>query len=406
MNTSKFVFERSSVKQVEMECHIRDSNIDSKYEKGVSRVVTEIGSYKVSLVKSVFSQDNYNLHPDYQRRITWDTKKRSKLIESFIINIPIPPIFLYEYDYDKYEIMDGLQRVTAIIDFYDNKYKLSGLEEWTELNGKFYKDLPARIKDGIDRRQLQVITLLKESAQTPQRAEKIKRLVFERLNTGGVKLLPQEIRNAIYNGIGNDMCNSLAENSVFRTLWDIPDPMSTVREEASDDEFIIIEDEKLKKKLERHSLYKRMYDVELVLRFFAMRYLSDYDYALADFLDDTLITLNSYSPEELEKLKGLFETVVKKAYGFFGEKAFCLFDGDKWSVPTRMVYDPMMIVLSQEDISVSETNIEDNVVKLQEFYLDVQKNSESLLFDGKHQSKDDIQKRVEGLAGFVRSLCK
>ena len=406
MNTSKFVFERSSVKQVEMECHIRDSNIDSKYEKGVSRVVTEIGSYKVSLVKSVFSQDNYNLHPDYQRRITWDTKKRSKLIESFIINIPIPPIFLYEYDYDKYEIMDGLQRVTAIIDFYDNKYKLSGLEEWTELNGKFYKDLPARIKDGIDRRQLQVITLLKESAQTPQRAEKIKRLVFERLNTGGVKLLPQEIRNAIYNGIGNDMCNSLAENSVFRTLWDIPDPMSTVREETSDDEFIIIEDEKLKKKLERHSLYKRMYDVELVLRFFAMRYLSDYDYALADFLDDTLITLNSYSPEELEKLKGLFETVVKKAYGFFGEKAFCLFDGDKWSVPTRMVYDPMMIVLSQEDISVSETNIEDNVVKLQEFYLDVQKNSESLLFDGKHQSKDDIQKRVEGLAGFVRSLCK
>ena len=407
MNTSKFDFERSSVKQVQKECHNLDSNIDSKYEKGFSRVVTETGSYKVSLVKSVFSQDNFNLQPDYQRRITWDTKKRSKLIESLIINIPIPPIFLYEHDYDKYEVMDGLQRITAIIAFYQNEYKLTGLEEWAELNGKYYKDLPPRIKDGIDRRQLQVITLLKESAQTKERAEKIKRLVFERLNTGGVKLLPQEIRNAIYNGLGNDMCNKLAENSAFRVLWNIPDLADVAAEPDSDDEYLsAIEDEKIKKKLERHALYKRMYDVELVLRFFAMRYLDEYDYALADFMDDTLIALNNYSPEQLDQLKNLFEETVDKAYKLFGNKALCIYDGAKWSSPARMVFDPMMIVLAQKDIFVGETNVGENVLKLQAFYSEAQKNKESLLFDGKHQSKDDIQNRVDALDSFIRSLCK
>lgn len=407
MNTSKFNFERSSVKQVQMERRNIESDIDSKYEKGFSRVVTETGSYKVSLVKNVFSQDNFNLKPDYQRRITWDTKKRSRLIESLIVNIPIPPIFLYEYDYDKYEVMDGLQRITAIIAFYKNEYKLTGLEEWAELNGKYYKDLPPRIKDGIDRRQLQVITLLKESAQTPERAEKIKRLVFERLNTGGVKLLPQEIRNAIYNGLGNDMCNKLAENHTFRSLWNIPDPADITTESDSEDEyFSAIEDEKVKKKLERHALYKRMYDVELVLRFFAMRYLDEYDYALSDFMDDTLIALNSYSHEELDQLKTLFKTTVDKAHKLFGNKALCIFDGIKWSAPTRMVFDPMMLVLAQEDIHVSETSIEANVSKLQEFYVEAQKNKESLLFDGKHQSKDDIQSRVDALDSFIRSLSK
>ena len=225
------------------------------------------------------------------------------MIESLIINIPIPPIFLYEYDYDKYEIMDGLQRITAIIDFYENKYKLTGLEEWSELNGKTYKNLPEKIKEGIDRRQLQVITLLKESANNDERAEKIRRLVFERLNTGGVKLQGQEIRNAIYNGRGNKMCFELSQNTIFRKLWNIPTDVT----DCENDEIELyeaqslqtIDDEKLRKKLERHSLYKRMSDVELVLRYFAMRYVDDFNYSLSEFLDNTLITLNKYTYEQL-----------------------------------------------------------------------------------------------------------
>lgn len=408
MNILKYDFEMSPILAKEDSGVQKELDLNEKYDKGYSRVVTENGSYKVAFIRDTFGKLNYNLHPEYQRRITWNTKKRSRLIESLIINIPIPPIFLYEYDYDKYEIMDGLQRITTIIDFYNNEFKLTGLEEWDELNGKMYKTLPEKIREGIDRRQLQVITLLKESANTLERAEQIKRLVFERLNTGGVKLQGQEIRNAIYNGNGNKMCFKLSENPLFRKLWNIPVVNNDEEDEYDIDEYEAqklqaIDDDKIRKKLERHALYKRMYDVELVLRFFAMRFVSDYNYSLSDFLDDTLISLNKYAPEQLKKLELLFETALDNANSLFGEKAFCFFDGNKWSSPAKMIYDPLMQVLSQDDLRISDGNVEKNVEMLKNFYI---KNSTegALIFDGKHQSKDDILERMKKLDALVRSL--
>lgn len=407
MNISKYEFEKETVKREKQSMIDDNIDIDAKYERGYSRVVTETGSYKVSLIKDIFEQENYNLHPEYQRRITWDNKKRSKLIESLIINIPIPPIFLYEYDYDKYEIMDGLQRISTIVDFYNNRFKLSGLTEWAELNGKTYKKLPEKIREGIDRRQLQVITLLKESAASDERADTIKRLVFERLNTGGVKLQAQEIRNAILNGPGNKLCCELADNRYFKKLWDIPtsDEIDAEIEISMDDDLYEkkIDDEKLRRKLERHSLYKRMYDVELVLRFFAMRYLEDFDYALSNFLDDTLVILNNYETEELEKMKELFEVTIKKAYCLFGENAFKYFGDGKWSTPARMVYDPMMLVLSQIDVNCDNSQVEENNEKLKNFY-ESTVSDEFVLFDGKHQSKEDIKKRAIKLHDFIKEL--
>lgn len=405
MNISKYEFEKETVKIMKESDRDFDLNLDEKYDQGYSRVVTENGSYKVSLIKDVFSQDNYNLQPDYQRRITWDNKKRSRLIESLIINIPIPPIFLYEYDFDKYEIMDGLQRISTIVDFYNDGFKLVGLTEWPELNGKKYSKLPLKIKEGIDRRQLQVITLLKESANNLERADKIKRLVFERLNTGGVKLQPQEIRNALCKGLGNNLCYELSENAIFRMLWDIP---VSIEEELSeyDDEIVEhVDDEKIKKKLEKHTLYKRMCDVELVLRFFAMRYVHEFDYQLSDFLDNTLNTLNEYNEDELAQMRQLFSSVIEKAYKIFGTYAFKYYCDGKWSTPAKMIYDPMMIVLSQDDISISceNINVEENVSKLANFYLSTVDDEGNSLFDGKHQSKEDIINRADKLNEFVRS---
>ena len=177
---------------------LSDEEINEKYQKGEARIVTEQGAIKLPLVKEIFSSNNYERKPIYQRRITWDNKKRSRLIESFIINIPVPPIFMYEIEFGRYEVMDGLQRISTIIDFYSDLYELEGLTEWPELNGKKYSELPQKIKEGIDRRQLSMVSLLKESAKTQLQEQKMKRMVFERLNTGGVKLEDQEIRNALY----------------------------------------------------------------------------------------------------------------------------------------------------------------------------------------------------------------
>ncbi|MFC0219807.1 DUF262 domain-containing protein [Pseudochelatococcus lubricantis] len=74
-----------------------------------------------------------NLRPEYQRRLRWDRKKKSKLIESFIMNVPVPPVFLYEKDLGRFEVMDGQQRLNAIAEFFSGKFALDGLEIWKAL---------------------------------------------------------------------------------------------------------------------------------------------------------------------------------------------------------------------------------------------------------------------------------
>ena len=162
---------------------ISDEKINEKYLKGEIRIITEQARYPLDTISTMLSSGKYELNPEYQRRKRWGIIQQSKLIESFIINVPIPPIFLYEVEYAKYEVMDGLQRLTAIDDFYNCKFSLEGLEEWKELNGKTYDKLPLKIREGIDRRYLSSIVLLNETAKHKEDAEFLKQIVFGRLNS-------------------------------------------------------------------------------------------------------------------------------------------------------------------------------------------------------------------------------
>ena len=116
---------------------VSESAINEKYVKGDVRIVTEQARYpRTPLRINPVRSSNYLLRPEYQRRHRWDLRKKSRLIESLIINVPIPPVFLYEYEFSKYEVMDGLQRLTAISEFYNNRFSLEGLEQWPELTGR------------------------------------------------------------------------------------------------------------------------------------------------------------------------------------------------------------------------------------------------------------------------------
>ena len=175
---------------------ISDEEINDKYVKGDVRIVTEQARYPLTAIVPMIQSGAYELNPEFQRRHRWDNRKKSRLIESFIMNVPIPPIFLYEDRFGHYEVMDGLQRLTAICEFYKDQLVLEGLEEWSELNKRRYSELPELIKRGIDRRYLSSIILLQETAKDEYQAQRLKQLVFERINSGGVKLEPQEARNA------------------------------------------------------------------------------------------------------------------------------------------------------------------------------------------------------------------
>lgn len=157
-----------------------DSVINEKYVRGEIRIVTEQARYPLNTIAQMVESDSYQLSPEYQRRHRWSPERQSRLIESLIMNVPIPPVFLYEYDYSRYEVMDGLQRLTAIHDFYKDKFALTGLAQWRELNGRTYSGLPEKVREGIDRRYLSSVILLKETAKSDIEALRLKQLVFER----------------------------------------------------------------------------------------------------------------------------------------------------------------------------------------------------------------------------------
>lgn len=321
---------------------VSDEVVNEKYVRGEVRIVTEQARYPLVSVPGLIAGGDYLLRPEYQRRHRWSTDRKSKLIESLVMNVPIPPIFLYEYEYSKYEVMDGLQRLSTISEFYADQFELTGLAEWPELNARRYSTLPASIRAGIDRRYLSSIILLQETAKNAAEAAGLKQLVFERINSGGEKLTPQESRNAIYGGPMNTLCLRLSRYPALCLTWGIPVPLDALHDEADESDDLVLEND----------LYREMYDVELVLRFFAFRQdVQNLRGVWRDYFDEYLRRANSYSPELLDNLGRLFVDTMDLAYELFGEKAFWLwrYRNGNWnwlSRPTTVAYDTIMNVLA------------------------------------------------------------
>ena len=367
---------------------LTDEEINEKYISGEVRIVTEQARYPLNTVsKQIVHNKNYILDPEFQRRHRWDNKRRSALIESLIMNVPIPPIFLYEFEYSNYEVMDGLQRLTAIAKFYDDEYALEGLTQWKELNGRKYSTLPDKIQKGIDRRYISSIILLNETAKTKSEADFMKKMVFDRINSGGELLSPQEKRNANYNGDFNRLCIKLSSNNFLCELWSIP--------QAKFDS-----DGKELDSIERteNPLFRNMSDVELVLRFFAYRQRKDLQKGLTleKYLDLYLEHANSFDLNLRKNLEYVFNETIKLASDLFGESAFWMYrcrKGSKWAWferPTTSIYDPMMHSLSNL-LSVKDQMIDkkDCISRdIEDFYT---KNYES--FEGRNTNPTTLDYR-------------
>lgn len=352
---------------------LSDDEVNHKYEKGDIRIVTEQARYQINTISTMVSSKSVSLQPSYQRRKRWDNGKKSRLIESIIMNVPIPPVFLYEISYSSFEVMDGLQRLTTISDFYNDMFSLSDLEYWKELEGKKYSNLPELIKKGIDRRYLSAIILLQETAKTKEEAQFLKQVVFERLNSGGEKLTPQETRNALYDGDFNKLCIRLSKNTTFRELWKLKGK-SNLNELSSD------------------QMFNNMGDVELVLRFFAYRHLDKISSLnVENFLDEYLNQANAYSKETINKLEHLFINTIELIHGIFKNQAFII-PHKQTKQPVKTIYDPLMQVFSKH-IDKSETLLA--IDKLDYLiYQNLDIDSVKNLFDGKYNSKNEINNRI------------
>ena len=335
-----------------------DEELNSRYVKGEIRIVTEQARYPLAGILQMLeetkvdesgkSSPRYMLDPEYQRRHRWSDERKSRLIESFLLNVPVPPVFLYERDLARFEVMDGRQRLTALSDFYADKFALTGLEYWPDLDGRRYSQLPSKVRDGIDRRYISSIILLQETASSEAQAGTLKKLVFERLNSGGVKLGSQETRNAIYSGPLNTLCLQLSESQVFRRLWGIPqDPNIEDRnrdeepEEALDDATAT-----------GIRMFERMEDVELVLRFFAYRQIGEFKAGLnkiSEFLDLFLMRGNRFSAKVLADYRAMFDSTIAFLCDALGTEAFTILDSGRRRA-TKIVYDPLMYIANSSEV--------------------------------------------------------
>ncbi|MBD2605428.1 DUF262 domain-containing protein [Scytonema hofmannii FACHB-248] len=381
-----FLFrDKSDISQVSLS----DDEINEKYKKGEIRIVTEQARYPLDSIEPMLDSQKYILNPEYQRRKRWDNTRKSRLIESLIMNVPIPPIFLYEVDYSIYEVMDGLQRLTAIYDFYKGKFNLEGLEYWQELNGRNYKNLPEQIKRGIDRRYLSSIVLLQETAKSTEEADFLKQIVFERLNSGGEKLTPQETRNALRNGKFNQLCIKLAENDSFRKMWKLP------LESEGEEELL------------KSEPYRKMEDVELVLRFFAYRHIANFKSPVDKFLDGYLKQANGYPEQTIKNLETLFNETINLIYSIFGDSAFILPKEKRDNkAPLKIIYDSMMQVFAN-NISYKESflnhreSIKNALYSNQEL-LYIKEENNRPLFDSRYNNRKDVEARINYFHNFLQ----
>ncbi|NJC11909.1 hypothetical protein F4558_001735 [Micromonospora profundi] len=197
--------------------------------------VIEVADQGLLTLASLVAGGAIDVSPNFQRRDRWGAEKQSLLIESFLTNIPVPPVYLAE-DSDllgSYAVIDGKQRLTSIAAFFQNQLTLRGLERLPLINGLRYDQLPPEIRNPLGMKALRTTTLLRASDPN------LKHEVFLRLNTGGEILNPQEIRNVAYRGPLNDLIYALAENPFLRKQLKVLPPLSPNFRQMLDAEYVL-----------------------------------------------------------------------------------------------------------------------------------------------------------------------
>jgi len=149
------------------------------------------------------------IDPDFQRHDVWKSRQRSELIESVLMGIPLPVIYLFESKDGRKQVVDGRQRITAIIDFLNDSFKLSDLKILRSLNGCTFSQLEPKLQAMVEDFQLLAYVI------QPPTPERVKYDIFDRVNRGGTTLNSQEMRNALYGGPATLLIQKIASSPEF-----------------------------------------------------------------------------------------------------------------------------------------------------------------------------------------------
>lgn len=312
-----------------------DDEDDDILVESKQRVIIEKADRSLDQFYKWFKEGRLIIDPEWQRNYVWKPKRAAKLIESFLIDIPVPVIYLAKNDESKYEVIDGQQRLSSIFSFFDNKFKLQGLEILTQYENKKFNQLPDEAKY-----KLQDVTLrsFELSAET---SKDLLFTIFERLNTGGVALNRMEIRNCIYRGHLNNLIKKLAGNTDFL------------------------------KCINQQGLSSRMKDRDLVLRFLAF-YEKTYQKCtkgLGRFLNEFYEIYQDSNDGKIKEWSKIFSSSMKAVLTVFGENAYRLRSSTGgWN---RRYNSAVFQAISTSFATYDLTQITHNADSIYEEYLDM-----------------------------------
>ncbi|HEX6206130.1 MAG TPA: DUF262 domain-containing protein [Solirubrobacterales bacterium] len=308
-----------------LEVEETEGDEDAELYPGVAppdrRLVTQPYDLSVGDLVSQVQDGSLTLNPVYQRRYVWDNKKASKLVESLLINVPIPVCYLAEEHDGSRATIDGQQRLRSLYRFLGNEFPLRGLEVLNELNGKRFQQLTERQQRLIKNRTIRCIVISEDS--DPE----IRFDVFERLNTGSVALTAQELRNSVYRGPFNQLLHEIASSSFF---------LDCVGGRSD----------------------TRMAFEELILRFFALDdQLREYRPSFKRFLNNYQRSHRHEEASWLEAKRQRAEATFERVHAVFGDECFRrarLLEDDTWewfSSLNSAMYDVVMLNFARLDVS-------------------------------------------------------
>lgn len=272
------------------------------------RLHTETYDFSIGTVLEYFRKKHIFI-PVFQRRYVWTQAQASRLIESLIIQCPIPVIYLNQEADERLSVIDGNQRINAIANFIENQFELRGLTAYPELEGLRFHELDPRFQRHIMNRTLRCIVIMKDTH--PQ----VKFDVFERLNSGAVGLTSQELRHGIYHGKLIDHAETLAKRGEWKTLLGLRND-------------------------------KRMRAEEFVIRFLAFwKMRASYKKPLAGFLNAFCEDNRNPPPEDLKAFDDVFDLAIWNVKQLFGDHAFALIseDGEVLSKFNAALFDAEML---------------------------------------------------------------
>lgn len=310
--------------------------ISAEIQKYRQEIKSERMDMSFGEIINMYRDKEIIISPEYQRAFRWDEQRQSDFIESILLGIPFPSIFVATNPDGKWELIDGLQRVSTVLSFFNelkddegNSYPKNGLKlvEGSMLKG--LKDitidtLPLEYKLQIKRTPCRVEIILKESEF------KMRYELFKRLNTGGEGLSRQEIRNCIFRGLDSRYSEFIAElskNNIFRDIVNI----SVSNEE-------------------------KMYYEELVLRYLTLKNKGTrYSQAnIQDYMDDYLESqCTEFDEVQMETDRVMFSNIMKILEELKDENIFKL--GKRYF--TTSMYDAVMLSLSDSTVDLENVNI-------------------------------------------------